>query len=294
MTFTLAHLSDPHLAPLPQPRWRELIGKRVTGYLNWRRARRFVHDAGTLAAIVADLKAQATDHIAVTGDLANIALPEEFLCGRDWLERLGSPRDVSVVPGNHDAYVRDGLAHAIRQWGAYMSGDDGQTVFPYVRRREPLALIGVSSAVPTAPFLATGWVGGAQLARLALLLDALKGEKLFRVILIHHPPVSQARRAKRLLDASVFKRVIAQNGAELLLHGHDHLTMLNWLTGPGGARVPAVGVPSASAAAGTSHDDAGYNLYRVDGEAGAWTCEMTVRGIDASGTVTERKKMMLT
>jgi len=37
--FTLAHLSDPHLPPLPEPRASELAGKRVFGYLNWRRNR---------------------------------------------------------------------------------------------------------------------------------------------------------------------------------------------------------------------------------------------------------------
>ncbi|HEX3710381.1 MAG TPA: metallophosphoesterase, partial [Pseudolabrys sp.] len=42
MAFVLAHLSDPHLAPLPRPRVDELIGKRITGYVNWRRHRRFV------------------------------------------------------------------------------------------------------------------------------------------------------------------------------------------------------------------------------------------------------------
>ena len=104
--FTLAHLSDPHLAPLPQPRWSELIGKRITGYINWQRRRRFIHDAGTLDKIVADLKTQAPDHIAVTGDLTNIALPDEFVRGRAWLQGLGAPADVTVIPGNHDAYVR--------------------------------------------------------------------------------------------------------------------------------------------------------------------------------------------
>jgi len=57
--FVLAHLSDPHLAPLPAAHWSELVGKRGTGYVNWQRKRRFVHDPGTLAAIVADLKKQA-------------------------------------------------------------------------------------------------------------------------------------------------------------------------------------------------------------------------------------------
>ena len=96
--FTLAHLSDPHLAPLPAPRWRELIGKRATGYINWQRRRRFIHDPAVLAKIVADLKAQAPDHIAVTGDIANIALPEEFTRGRAWLESLGAPSDVTRDP----------------------------------------------------------------------------------------------------------------------------------------------------------------------------------------------------
>jgi 3',5'-cyclic AMP phosphodiesterase CpdA len=293
MAFTLAHLSDPHLAPLPAPHWSELISKRVTGYLNWQRKRRFVHDAGVLEKIVADLKAQKPDHIAVTGDLANIALPDEFVRGRDWLESLGSAANISLVPGNHDAYVREGMTYAGRQWGAYMCGDDGKAGFPYLRRRGPLALIGLSTAVPTAWGLATGWLGGAQLAALAQMLDALKRERLFRVVLIHRPPVSQARRYKLLLDADVLKRVIAEHGAELLLHGHDHLAMLNWLDGPGGARVPAVGVPSASAAPGTAKNAAAYNLYAIDGAPGAWRCAMIARGIDAAGGVQEQKRVML-
>jgi 3',5'-cyclic AMP phosphodiesterase CpdA len=292
MAFLLAHLSDPHLAPLPKPHWSQLLNKRVTGYINWQRKRRFIHDAGVLTKIVADLKAQQPDHIACTGDLANIALPEEFTRGRAWLEGLGSPRNVSLVPGNHDAYVRGALANAKREWGAYMRGDDGGD-FPYLRRRGPLALIGLSTAVPTAPGLASGGLGTKQLAALAKLLGDLKGGGLFRVVLIHHPPVSAAGWHKLLIDAAALKRVIAAQGAELLLHGHDHLAMLNWLDGPDGRRVPAVGVPSASAAPGTSKNAAGYNLYRIDGAAGAWRCEMIARGIDDSGTVAERKQMTL-
>ncbi len=232
-----------------------------------------------LAKIVADLKAQAPDHIAVTGDIANIALPAEFTRGRDWLESLGVAKDVTFVPGNHDVYVREAALYATRQWGAYMCDDDGVGGFPFVRRRGPLALIGLSTAVPTAWVLATGWLGTKQLAELSAMLNALKTENLFRVVLIHHPPVSAAARHKRLLDAAVLLRVIAAHGADLLIHGHDHVHMLNWLTGPNGTRVPAVGVPSASAAPGTSKDAAAYNLYAIDGAPGAWRCELTSRGI---------------
>ncbi len=291
--FTLGHLSDPHLAPLPPPHWSELFNKRITGYLNWQRTRQFVHDRAVLAKIVADLKAHKPGHIAVTGDLANIALAQEFVRGRAWLQNLGPPQQVSFVPGNHDAYVRAGMGYAIRQWGDYMCGDHEAADFPYLRRRPPLALIGLSTAVPTAPFMATGRLGAEQLARLAELLDAIKGERLFRVVLIHHPPVTQAKPHKRLRDADALKRIIAAHGADLLLHGHDHIHMLNWLTGPDGARVPAVGVPSASAAPGTSHNDAAYNLYRIDGAPGTWTCELTSRGINDAGAVAEQRRLKL-
>ena len=116
MAYVLAHLSDPHLAPLPAPNWNDLFNKRITGYINWQRNRRFVHERAVLDRIVADLKAQKPDHIALTGDIANIALPEEFACGRAWLESLGSAHDVSFVPGNHDAYVRGALLAASRAW----------------------------------------------------------------------------------------------------------------------------------------------------------------------------------
>ncbi len=291
--FTLAHLSDPHLAPLPSPRLGALMSKRVIGWLNWQRKRRLVHVRAVLDKLVADLKAQSADHIAVTGDLTNIALKEEFARARQWLNTLGTPEDVSVIPGNHDVYVNQGMAFALTQWGLYMGNDDGTLSFPYLRRRGDLALIGLSSGVATAPFMATGRLGSAQLGKLATLLDAMKKEGRFRAVMVHHPPISQAKSHKRLLDAAALKQVIAEHGAELLLHGHDHLAMLNWLAGPDGNGVPAVGVPAASAAPGMSHDAAAYNLYRIDGAAGAWTCEMIARGVNASGDIVEQKRVVL-
>jgi 3',5'-cyclic AMP phosphodiesterase CpdA len=299
MSFTLAHLSDPHLAPLPAPRLAELIGKRVTGYLNWQYRRRFIHDAAALAKIIADLKRQAPGHIAVTGDLANIALPAEFVRGRAWLAELGAPAAVTVIPGNHDAYVRAAAHEPERCWGDYMCGDDPRlrgderSSFPFVRRRGPLALVGLSTAVPTGWGQASGRLGEAQCARLGETLAALAREKVFRVVLIHHPPVSQAKRPKLLTDSAQFLRVLAAHGAELVLHGHDHLHMLNWLNGPNGTRVPAVGVPSASAAPGTSKNAAAYNLYVIDGAPGRWRCELIARGLTASGEVVEQNRILL-
>ena len=199
--FTLAHLSDPHLAPLPEPRWSELIGKRVTGYINWQRKRRFIHDPAALAAIVADVKAQTPDHIAVTGDIANIA-PAGRISSRPRLAGEPGPRARRHLRSRQSRHLcARGCQFRRAPWGAYMCDDDGVGGFPFVRRRGNIALIGLSTGVPTAPFLATGWLGTKQLAELAATLNKLKNENLFRVVLIHHPPISEAAQHKRLLDA---------------------------------------------------------------------------------------------
>src|SRR5262249_4563535 len=159
-------------------------------------------------------------------DLVNIALPAEFAHARRWLETLGAPADVSVVPGNHDAYVAAARPHRDRHWWPFMAGDGGlcsapfplvgegaregagrvgaseqlgstptldpslpggadKVEFPYLRRRGPVALIGVSTAIATAPFIAAGKMGEQQLACVAKTLDDLRKENAFRVVMIH-------------------------------------------------------------------------------------------------------------
>jgi 3',5'-cyclic AMP phosphodiesterase CpdA len=365
--FVLAHLSDPHLSPLPRPRLSELASKRLLGYLNWRHSRHRIHRAEVLDAITRDLHAARPDHTAVTGDLVNIALPSEFEAARRWLDALGAPADVSVVPGNHDAYVAAAALDGERHWGPYMRGDNGlsggagddqegcsspsplvgegrgggsggngtlaphtatptpdpspaeprysegsatqqsdrsrqqptsvgggeKIVFPYLRRRGPVALVGLSTAVATPLFMATGELGRAQIARAAKMLGELRDAHAFRVVMIHHPPVAPASaHHKRLIDAAAFREAVAAVGAELIIHGHDHVHALGWLAGNEG-RVPVVGVPSASACAGMKHHAAAYNLYAIGGGPGAWSCEVMSRGFSASGAVEEINRFAL-
>ncbi len=279
--FTLAHLSDPHLPPMPRPRLAELANKRVLGYLHWQKSRRKIHRAEQVDLLVRDLKAQAPDHIAVTGDLVNIGLLAEFAPARAWLHSLGAPHDVTLVPGNHDAYLRQSHAAHAAHWHEFMRDDAANSAdlrFPFVRRRGPLALIGLSSAIPTAPLLATGRLGAEQIARLEELLAGLSD--CCRVVLIHHPPGrSRSGRLRRLTDAAALRAALTRRGAELVLHGHDHVQALDWLAGPDGP-VPALGVPSASAATlgGRHVEPAAYNLYRIAGSPGAWRREVVTRG----------------
>ena len=292
--FTLAHLSDPHLAPLPAARLRDLAGKRAFGYLNWTRNRHKFHRRDVLDALVSDMQAQAPDHIAITGDLVNLALEAEFAPSRAWLESVGAPDRVTVIPGNHDAYVRATRHHFAEAWGHYFDGDDGRdggVTFPSLRRRGPLALISVSSAVPTPPLMATGRLGRTQLDALERVLARLSAEQAFRVLLIHHPLHSDSR-VKRLTDSSKLLALLKQHGVELILHGHDHVHSTIWIDGPKSA-IPAIGVPSASAVAHGRYPGAAYNLFSIERDGDAWRCEQTVRGLDDKLRVHELRQTRL-
>jgi 3',5'-cyclic AMP phosphodiesterase CpdA len=295
-SLTLAHISDLHIGPLPPPGLRALLGKRITGYLSWRLKRAAVHRREVLDTLAADLAAQRPDHIAVTGDLVNISLGGEFVQARDFLQKLGTGDGVTVVPGNHDAYVAMPWARSTGLWSDYMTGrhaGEGETEratrdaadFPFVRRVGDLALIGVSTAIPTVPFSAAGSLGAVQLGRLETMLEALGKAGLFRVVLIHHPPFAGgAYKRKSLRDASAFAAVIAEQGAELVLHGHMHISSLGRLTSPAGP-VPVFGVPSASAVAKNHKDPSRYHLYRIEQTAaGAWRLSASVRELMADGS----------
>jgi len=292
-TFTLAHLSDPHLPPLPAARIRDLAGKRALGYLNWTRNRHKYHRREVLDALVADLQAQRPDHIAVTGDLVNLALEAEFTPAQAWLESVGTPQQVTVVPGNHDAYVRATRHHFAGAFEKYLRSDAGVdgAPFPFVRRRGPLALIGVSSAVPTPPLMATGRLGRAQLDALDRHLADMSTEDAFRVLLVHHPLHSDSR-MKQLTDSKALRAVLKRRGVELVLHGHDHIHSTMWIEGAD-RQIPAIGVPSASALAHRHYPAAAYNLFAIAREGDKWRCVQTVRGFGDRDDISELQQVRL-
>ncbi|CTQ51982.1 Calcineurin-like phosphoesterase superfamily domain protein [Roseibium album] len=292
--FKLAHISDPHLGPLPDPKLLQLFSKRILGYLNWQRNRSKIMGANYLEQLVVDMKSAAPDHIAVTGDLVNIALPLEITGARAWLEEIGEPEDVSVVPGNHDAYVPGAFRKARSAWWPYMCGDNEanltaakareEATFPYVRRRDGVALIGVTTGRASAPWFATGRVGSEQSKRLRQILEDLGREGLFRVVMLHHPPFRQATRwHKRLSDASRVRTVVKRAGAELILHGHTHIDSFEAIEGPNGP-VAVVGVPSATSAPGGKKPAARYNLFEIEKTGTGWTCRMEEHGFEEPNT----------
>ncbi len=259
-------------------RRRELLNQRLIGYVSWKLKRRHAHSNEVLSRIIQDLGSQQPDHIIISGDLTHLGTTHECTQARNWLDSLGKAGDVSVVPGNHDAYVATDFTHSIGQWLPYMQSDAGieandKAPFPYLRIREHVAIIGLSTAIPSAAFLATGKLGHAQLQRLADLLKTTAQQDLYRIVVLHHSPqpgVSSFRR--RLIDAAQFISIIKHRGAELILHGHGHRQIHHRLNS--NKQLPPVfGVPSASANDGNAEKTPGYNIYQIHPPDQGWsTC----------------------
>ena len=235
LNFRLAHLSDAHIGPIPRPNLAELLGKRVTGYVNWLYKRGDQHDMGVLGKIVADIKAQAPDHVVMTGDIVNIGLPGEIALAKDWLASLGAPGDVSFTPGNHDAYVASVTRSRSRRFRALDEQRERRrrlSLFAPARRRRADRSRHRRADGAFRRFRAGS--GRRSWRRSRDLLERAKAEGLARVVCLHHPPhVGGARRLRGLEDAAEFESVIARHGAELILHGHNHKPSLHRLPGPG-------------------------------------------------------------
>ncbi len=276
--FRLAHISDPHLSNLSAVTWQQLLNKRILGYLSWRISRRHIHRRDILKALIANLDTAAAHHLVISGDLTHIGTPVEYQQVRTWLKELGSGADISVIPGNHDAYIRTDKRLTTDLWSDYMDSDamsNPEPVrFPSLRRRGPLAIIGVSSAVPTAPFFATGRVGQEQMQSLSQFLKLTREQGLFRVVLIHHGPLADSNKyRKRLIDSREFRSIIKENGAELVLHGHGHYPVNGHLEA-NSVNIPVVGAPSASLLSSSQTKRAGYNIYHVKSTPTAWLLQL--------------------
>jgi 3',5'-cyclic AMP phosphodiesterase CpdA len=270
--FRLAQVSDPHFQSLRNLKLRDFLGKRLLGGFNLLIRRRHKHRMALLQAMGEDLRQRRFDHLALTGDLCNIALVSEWEAALRWIDGLQlTPDRVTVIPGNHDAYVpsvfRDGTFETM--FARYQSAEArvGHAVYPFVRLRDEVALIGTSTAVPTGDVGAWGRLGDEQMQRLEAVLTSPDVKSRRRVVLIHHPPlVNRAGEDRNLRDRTALQALFARTGADLVLHGHDHRDFFNQLPGPGGTRIPVVGVGSASYD-GPLDRRSRYHIFEIDAHA---------------------------
>ena len=274
--FRIAHISDLHLAPLPRVSTRRLMSKRILGFLSWQRKRRFDHLQRVLDALEDDLAASAPDHLCITGDLTNITLPGEVDNATAWLEAQGDPHKISLIPGNHDSYVKGSLDYALERWARWMRDDDGRMGFPYLHRRGPVDIVGLSSAVASLPALSGGRLGADQIDRCETLLQAREDANRPALLLVHHPPHDGACTQRRALwDRAAFQDMLKRvGGVKAVLFGHLHSPVRARLEGRDGP-IAVLGAGAASAV-GKKKAPAHYHLIDIEGDA-ADTMAITLR-----------------
>ena len=267
--FRLAQVSDPHFQSFHHVKLRELFSKRALGGLNLLLRRRRKHNMALLQALLEDLPARSIDHLAMTGDLCNIALESEWTAALRWIEAAPLPADrVTVIPGNHDAYVAEVVDKGTfeRMFGNYQTAElrVDAAAYPFVRLRGNVALIGASTGVPTGDFGAWGRVGQDQLARLEALLNTPEVKSRRRVLMIHHPPlVNRPGEDRNLRDRTELQALLGRVGVDLVLHGHDHRDYFNELPGPKSTRIPVVGAGSASYDSSPDRRSR-YHIFEID------------------------------
>jgi 3',5'-cyclic AMP phosphodiesterase CpdA len=266
----VAHLSDPHLfAPWALRPWY-VFDKRLLGGINALVRRRKIHRREITEAALEAVADLAPDHVVVSGDVSTVGAEVELRAFRQGLARVGlDPRDVTVLPGNHDAYLRS-IARVDafgRVFAEHLRSDPpfaGER-WPRVRLRRGLAVVACNSARPSAPLLAVGTLGAAQLERLEQVLTHPALADRFRLVVLHHPPQPRAARwHNRLTDALALRQVVARAGAELLIHGHLHRPLRAELPGPS-APVSVRGVSSVSSAEHPPGRRGAFALYRLQG-----------------------------
>jgi len=278
MSLSFVHCSDIHLLSLEGTGPLRFLNKRFTGGVNLLLKRRRGHDGILFDAICRHARELGVDRLVVTGDLTNLALESEFELVKRKLDGAGLP--VTVIPGNHDTYTR-GSARK-RRFEEYMSAHmQGETLdgadYPFVQGYEDVALIGLSTAVPTLPMSAIGRVGEGQLERLERILHHQRELGRMRVILIHHPVgAGKSHAGHELVDLEAFGAVIAAQGAELILHGHEHTELDYELPGPDGP-VPVHGVASGTSRSARPGREAAFSVYRC-GHGGFTRERWRVRG----------------
>ena len=264
--LTFAHVSDLHLPHEPRLTWAQRFSKRQLSVRSWRR-RRAVQSPEILEALRVELRAHHPDHVVVTGDITNFSLPEEFVQAARWFADLVPAGSLSAVPGNHDALVPVPHAQGLGLLAPYMTQEGG---WPYVRRCGHVAFIGLNSALPTPPLLATGRLGAQQLARLEGILKEQGGAGRRRVVLLHHPPVDGAvSPRKALADRAELRAVLQRAGAELILHGHARSARLESLAGPHGP-IPVLCVPSSTALPNPRDEAARWHLISLPDAGERW------------------------
>ena len=223
----IIHVSDPHAASPPDSA-SAFFDKRLLGTLNYFFRRRFLHDQSLLTRLSDFILGFEPDVVAITGDITSTGQPREFDAALECLSPILDAEGVTTlyVPGNHDAYVRNGRCAAALE-EAFSTLNDGASIddLPYARIVGELEFVLVNECRPTNIFLSSGEVAPSAADEIERMCS--KPKKLPRVLLGHFPLKRELNQRRRLKNRAALAALLENGSIDLSLCGHTHEPLID-------------------------------------------------------------------
>ncbi len=256
----IGHLTDIHYSYPENITIKQLMSKRLYGYIFWKLSKGKRFDFSMLKEIKEDIKKEQLDHIVVTGDLTQLCLPEEFYKVKTFLQSLHSQENISIIPGNHDFYVSEGKKHFYKEF---------QLQYPFVKIINNCALIGVNSAVVTPPVVSYGYLTQSQIKKLQEITERLDN-RYFNILLIHHPPINGITFwNKALINTKEIIKILKTGIINLVLYGHIHRFSIRYFSSING-KIPVISASPLAYTLRKYNQIGGYNIYEINRANNKW------------------------
>lgn len=256
MPVVLMHISDLHFHRMPV--WPgAYFSKRLLGAGNLLLRRRKLFPRERARALVQRLTELKWEHLLISGDLTQLGQEAEFALARAALQPLleAGPERVTVLPGNHDRYVReaprpDGHAGAFEAYFGDFCAQNTQGCLHTRPLGGPWWLAGWDSAAPAPWLSAAGRVSAETLKATSRWMAGLPTGA--RVIVANHypafyPPPHHYRADHDLLNKDeVADWLLGHPAVTLYLHGHIHHNWRMVVPRPGGPSLTVVNSASST------------------------------------------------
>ena len=227
----IGHISDIHWLDTTGTHVWDYLNKRLSGGINLIMGRAKKHRKETARNALETLRQIGCDHLIVTGDISNLALPTEFASVKQAMDEYFDDDHKTIVPGNHDYYTRESFKARRFETMIYTQApgnlDVGvESTWPFVKIIDDIAIIGLNSARPRPWFVASGILGQQQLDDLEKVLQHPEVASHFKIVALHHNlfqiVTTPGECLRNLRERKELLEIVQKYGVQLVIHGHDH------------------------------------------------------------------------
>ena len=225
----IAHISDLHILKV-KGKVTDFLNKRLIGGLNIYFNRKGEYLVENVEKLFNDLNKENPDHIVITGDFTNLALPSEYEKAKELLELLGESKKISIIPGNHDNYTRGAEKKRLfeKYFAKWIITDiETKNKFPYVRLLDDnIAIIGFYTSIHSCPLCSAGKISKAQIKQFKELMENPKLKDRYKIVLIHQHLLKKSKRdewVSGMRERTKIVKLFSDYKIDLVLHGHRHV-----------------------------------------------------------------------